>query len=235
MSADDRTQLATELALLTILAQRVKEEADARRGKIAETWAGGDRVNLEIPTDNPARPLKVGTIRADGGQGVARICDPAAWERWCLEHYAHNVTHQLPGKMSWRLDEPSRQALAAAGDVYVDVGRGFGRRNAAVAMMLEALELQGYTLTKRADVPEKITVQPSWEKAVLEATQTAGTPITPNGDVPVGVEFVPPEKAAVKPVVTIGKDEDTRRAFVHAHARILPALTGTITDTEETP
>lgn len=227
-------QTATELALLTILQARVKAEIDARRDTVATTWAGGTSIPLEIPNpDNPSRPIKVGTVRADGGQGAARIADPVAWQAWCVENYPHNVTHQRAGQTSWQLDAKSRHALELAGERYLELASGFGAdMQAATSAMLDALEAEGYTLTKRTDIPERITVQESWEKVVLEATQKAGVPVAPNGDIPEGVEFVPPEKAPVRPVVTIGKDENTRDAFVQVHREILPALTGTITPEE---
>lgn len=227
-------QVAIELAMLTILQARVKAEIDARRDTVARTWAGGTTIPLELPNPgNPARPIQVGKIRADGGQGIARISDPAAWQKWCLEQYGHNVTHQPAGLTSWQLDAKSRYALTQAGEQYLELASGFGADvGAATTAMLDALEAEGYTLTKRQAVPERIVVQESWEKVVLEATQKAGLPVTPNGDTPEGVEFVPAENAPVRPVVTIGKDEAIRTAFVQAHRGILPALTGTITPEE---
>jgi hypothetical protein len=227
---DERRRVAEELALLTVLADRVKAEANQRRELIATTWAGGDRVSLELPNPgNPSRPIKVGTIRADGGQGVGRVSDREAWEAWCRANYPHNVTYQPAGRTAWALDEPSRDAIALAVRAH-EQANGFGVDR--TREFLDVLEARGYTLTKRADVPERTVVQPSWEKAVLEQTQTAGAPCTPDGTVPEGIEFVPPSKV-VKPVVTIGPDDDTRTAFVTANRHRLPELTGSITEMEQ--
>jgi hypothetical protein len=225
---DERRRIAEELALLTVLGDRVKAEADQRRELIATTWAGGDRVNLELPNPgNESRPIKVGTIRADGGQGVGRVSDREAWEAWCRANYPHNVTHQPASRTS---TEPAALPAIQAAMAAAAAGGGFGFDPARA--FLEALEHCGYLVAKRADVPERTVVQPSWEKAVLEHTQQAGAPCTPDGTVPEGIEFVPPSKV-VKPVVVIGKDDDTRTAFVTANRHRLPELTGSITETEQ--
>jgi hypothetical protein len=71
---DDRKEVATDLALLTMLADRVKAAVEERRALIASTWADKDRVNLELPNpDNPSRPIKVGSVRRTVGR-VWRAC-----------------------------------------------------------------------------------------------------------------------------------------------------------------
>lgn len=226
---DERRRIAEELALLVVLRERVKVAEDERRELIATTWAGGDVVNLELPTDNPARPLKVGTIRADGGQGTARITDPAAWIEWNRQHYPHNVIHQDAGMTSWTLDDPSSDAIALAVRAH-EQANGFGVNR--VAEFLAVLEGAGYTLTKRQPIPERTVVQPSWEEAVLKLTQQEGTPLTAHGEVPEGVEFIAPSKV-VRPVVTIGKNDDTRTRFVNANRHRLLELSGSITAEEQ--
>jgi hypothetical protein len=229
---DDRKEVATDLALLTMLADRVKAAVEERRALIASTWADKDRVNLELPNpDNPSRPIKVGSVRADGGQGVARVSDPDAWVKWCQQNVPHNVVRQEAGKIGWQLDEASAAALRNAAEVYVQTGRGFGRSDAAAETFLEALELQGYTLTRVHTVPAATIVRPVWETETLKLTQQAGEPVAPGGLIPDGVEFVPPPRT-VKPVVTISnKDEAVRDAFVAAHRDRLPAIAGGLTVT----
>lgn len=226
---DARKRTATELALLTMLGDRVKAEADARRATIANTWAGKDVVNLELPNEaNPSRPIKVGTIRADGGQGVAKVSDREAWVEWCRQNVPHNVVHQPAGATSWQLDDASRSALSMAlfeAKVVADTG-GFGADPASAA--LAVLEQHGYTLTKVQPIPEVTEVRQVWESETLKLTQEAGEPVCPGGLIPDGIEFVPPSKV-VKPVVTIGRDDATREAFVRAHRAMLPALAGGLT------
>lgn len=226
---DDRKEVATDLALLTMLADRVKAAVEERRALIASTWADKDRVNLELPNpDNPSRPTKVGSVRADGGQGVARVSDPDAWVKWCTENVPHNVVRQEAGKIGWQLDQESRIAIEESVDLAAS-GVGFAWDYATE--FLSALEARGYTLTRVHTVPAATIVRPVWETETLKLTQQAGQPVAPGGLIPDGVEFVPPPRT-VKPVVTISnKDEAVRDAFVAAHRDRLPAIAGGLTVT----
>lgn len=227
-AADGRRVIAEELALLTMLADRVTAEKDKRRAMIADGWADGDSVTIEMPNaDNPARPTKVGTVRADGGQGVARVSDRPAWIKWCEENVPHNVVRQAEDVTKWALDEPSRVAISFAAEAYLQVGRGFGRRDAATETFLEVLEAQGYTLTRAQRIPAETIVRPAWETETLKLTQKDGTPVCPGGGIPDGIEFVEPDKK-VKPVVTIGKDETMRERFVAEQRHRLLEITGAV-------
>lgn len=225
-------ELAEELALLTMLQDRVKAEIAARRETISATWTGGMSVPVTLPNpDAPARPVKVATIRADGGGGLARISDRPAWEAWCRDNVRHNVTDQPASRLSWALEPRSRSAIAwalvAAGE---ESARGFSAD--PVAMFLEALEGEGYTLTRSDPIPARTVIAPAWETGTLEATQRTGMPCTPDGQIPDGVEF---EAAAVpvRPVVSVGKDEAVREQYVTAHRARLAQITGRIAPTQE--
>lgn len=225
-------QTAEELALLTILSDRVKAELDKRR-VLVQGWAPKTTIAVVLPNASiPSRPHAVGTIRADGGQGVARISDKAAWIAWCRENVPHNVVDQAAGSTSWPLDVASRGALEAAHErATEEEGKRFAPDVARI--MLDVLEAAGFTLARRQLIAADTIVRPAWEAETLKMTQAVGEPVAPGGMIPEGVEYAI-STAPIKPVVTIGKNDEVRNMFVAEHRARLAEITGRITN-EETP
>lgn len=118
MNPTDPAALAQRLAVLGVLAARIKQADTEARQQFLQAMAVGDRLN---PADDDVKLAAVSKIR---GRTGATITDPEKFARWCAEHYPTEVEHRPVVRDSWAravLDASKRSGQPCAPDGTLDI------------------------------------------------------------------------------------------------------------------